>query len=290
VTPAWLTGRQSLVGSQEAHAAGAPSEPPLVRPGPPSTASTQSPTRASASNVQASEPPSRATASRPVPSAGTRVLASPGCPASPASGRLNYQQGPRPGRAPSTAPPGPPEADPDPGPRLGRAQGTDPQDAGVYPRPAEFIGLSTLWSSPHAEWTTVTAGCACCGTNHSRGGRAARPTAGRVVSGIGAEKPGGHSSVLRERRRLLHPQPHFIHTPMLRSSVPLLKETTPSLQALRTALAHIPGLEFLHGFGSGVVNPPIRSPPLSAGGGVPPPAGPASPCTSKASSYCHRPA
>ena len=51
------------------------------------------------------------------PSAGTRVP-SPGCPASPATGRLHYQPGPRPGRAPSTAPPGPPEADPDPGPRL----------------------------------------------------------------------------------------------------------------------------------------------------------------------------
>ena len=53
----------------------------------------------------------------PSPSAGTRVP-SPGCPASPASGRLHYQPDPRPGRAPSTSPPGPPEADPDPGPRL----------------------------------------------------------------------------------------------------------------------------------------------------------------------------
>ena len=41
-----------------------------------------------------------------------------GCPASPGSGRLPYQPGPRPGRASSTAPPGPHGANPDPGPRL----------------------------------------------------------------------------------------------------------------------------------------------------------------------------
>jgi hypothetical protein len=107
-----LIGSQSLVGSQESHW---PSVLLLVRPGLPSTASAQPPTRASASNVKASE--HRALARRLSPSAGTRVP-SPGCPASPASGRLHYQPGPRPGRAPSTAPPGPPEADPDPGPRL----------------------------------------------------------------------------------------------------------------------------------------------------------------------------
>ena len=98
--PRWLAGGSRAV-STPACVAG----PSLVRP----------PPRASASNVQASEP--RASARRPSPSAGTRVP-SPGCPASPATGRLHYQPGPRPGRAPSTAPPGPPEADPDPGPRL----------------------------------------------------------------------------------------------------------------------------------------------------------------------------
>ena len=98
--PRWLAGGLRAV-STPACVAG----PSLVRP----------PTRASASNVQASEP--RASARRPSPSAGTRVP-SPGCPASPATGRLHYQPGPRPGRASSTAPPGPPEADPDPGPRL----------------------------------------------------------------------------------------------------------------------------------------------------------------------------
>jgi hypothetical protein len=62
--------RPSLVGSQEAHG---PSIPLLVRPGlpkarrgSPSTASAQPPTRASAYNVQASEP--RASARRPSPS------------------------------------------------------------------------------------------------------------------------------------------------------------------------------------------------------------------------------
>ncbi len=102
--PRWLAGGSRAV-----------STPAFVRPGLPSTASAQPPTRASASNVQASEP--RASARRPSPSAGTRVP-SPGCPASPATGRFHYQPGPRAGRAPSTAPPGPPEADPDPGPRL----------------------------------------------------------------------------------------------------------------------------------------------------------------------------
>jgi hypothetical protein len=79
------------------------------------TSLVQPPTRASASNVQASEP--RASARRPSPSPGTRVPPL-GCPASPASGLLHYQPGPRPGRAPSTAPPGPAEADLDQGPRL----------------------------------------------------------------------------------------------------------------------------------------------------------------------------
>jgi hypothetical protein len=72
--------------------------------------------------------PVRPTSSGPAPSLGqpsefqrTRVP-SPGCPASPASGRFHHSPGPRPGRAPSTAPPGPPEAEPeslpDPGQRL----------------------------------------------------------------------------------------------------------------------------------------------------------------------------
>ena len=100
--PRWLAGGSRAV-STPACVAG----PSLVRP----------PPRASASNVQASEPQASESARRPSPSAGTRVPSS-GCPASPATGRLHYQPGPRPGRAPSTAPPGPPEADPDPGPRL----------------------------------------------------------------------------------------------------------------------------------------------------------------------------
>jgi hypothetical protein len=100
--PRWLAGGSRAVSTPACKAGHS-----LVQP----------PPRASASNVQASEP--RASGCRPSPSAGhgTRVP-SPGCPASPATGRLHYQPGPRPGRAPSTAPPGPPEADRDPGPRL----------------------------------------------------------------------------------------------------------------------------------------------------------------------------
>ena len=76
--PRWLAGGSRAV-STPACVAG----PSLVRP----------PPRASASNVQSSEP--RASARRPSPSAGTRVP-SPGCPASQATGRLHYQ----PARAP----------------------------------------------------------------------------------------------------------------------------------------------------------------------------------------------
>jgi hypothetical protein len=102
--PCWLAGSSRAV-STPACDSSCNAGPSLV----------QLPTQASASNVQASEP--RASARRPSPSSGTRVPP-PGCPASPFSGRLHYQLSPRPGRAPSTAPPGPPEADPDPGPRL----------------------------------------------------------------------------------------------------------------------------------------------------------------------------
>jgi hypothetical protein len=67
-----------------------------------------------ASGLPSSRPPSsRASARRPSPSTGTRVPP-PGCPASPAC-RLHYQPGPRLERAPSTALPGPPGAEPNPG-------------------------------------------------------------------------------------------------------------------------------------------------------------------------------
>ncbi len=107
----WLAGGSRAV-STPACVAG----PSLVRP----------PPRVSASNVQASEP--RASARRPSPSAGARVP-SPGCPVSPATGRLHYQPGPRPGRAPSTAPPAARgRSRPRPAPPPQGASSTGPQD------------------------------------------------------------------------------------------------------------------------------------------------------------------
>jgi hypothetical protein len=74
------------------------------------------PTAYSGQRVQ--RPSERASRFRPPSESQRTRVPSPGCPASPAFSRLHYQPGPGPGRASSTAPPGPPEVDPDQGPRL----------------------------------------------------------------------------------------------------------------------------------------------------------------------------
>jgi len=130
-------------------------------------------------------------------------------------------------------------------------------DAGVYPRPADFSGLSTLWSSSQAEWTE---GWLRLLRLQSQQGEEELHELRRAERSKASEQS-RLAAIARfydsgELRRLLHPQPHFIHTPMLRSSVPgsiAVAGDPPSLQALRTALAHITGLEFSQEFGSVVI-------------------------------------
>jgi hypothetical protein len=139
-------------------------------------------------------------------------------------------------------------------------------DAGVFPRPAEFSDLSTLWSSSHAEctdrWLRMLRLQLQQGEEELHALRWAERSQASEQSrqaAIARFYDGG------ELRRLPHPQPHFIHTPMLRSSVPTsiaVAGDRPSLLALRTAHAHIPGLEFLHGLGSVVVSEGGGEPPL----------------------------
>ena len=94
-------------------------------------------------------------------------------------------------------------------------------DAGVYPRPAEFSGLSTLWSPSYAEWTDRWLRML---RHQSQQGEEELHALRREERSQASEQS-RQAAIARfydggGLRRLLHPQPHFIHTPMLRSSIP----------------------------------------------------------------------
>ena len=130
-------------------------------------------------------------------------------------------------------------------------------DAGVYPRPAEFGALSTLWSPGHREWTENWLRML---RHQSQRGEEELHALRRAERSQASEQD-RRVAIARfydggELHRLLHPQPHCAHSPMLRSSVPTsiaVAGDPPSRQALWRALKHIPDLEFLRGSGSVVV-------------------------------------
>ena len=131
-------------------------------------------------------------------------------------------------------------------------------DAGVYPRPAEFGALSTLWSPPHRDWTDSWLRML---RHQSQQGEEELHALRRAERSQASEQS-RQRAIARfydggELRRLLQPQsPPCTHSPMLRSCVPARIAVTgdrPSLQALRITLAGIPELEFLHHSDSVVV-------------------------------------
>ena len=130
-------------------------------------------------------------------------------------------------------------------------------DAGVYPHPAEFGALYTLWSSSHREWTESWLRML---RHQSQRGEEELHALRRAERSQASEQ-NRQAAIARfydggELRRLLHPQSHYIHSPMLRSNVPAsiaVAGDPPSIQELWMVLKHMPGLEFLWGSGSVVV-------------------------------------
>ena len=131
-------------------------------------------------------------------------------------------------------------------------------DAGVYPQPADFSALATVWSPSHRGWAESWLRML---RHQSQQGEDELHALRRVERSQVSEQ-NRQRAIARfyeggELRRLLQPQPPTCtHSPMLKSSVPARIAVTgesPSLQALRLALAGIPDLEFLHHSDSVVV-------------------------------------
>jgi hypothetical protein len=131
-------------------------------------------------------------------------------------------------------------------------------DAGVYPQPADFSALATVWSPSHRGWTESWLRML---RLQSQQGEDELHALKRVERSQVSEQ-NRQRAIARfydggELRRLLQPQPPFCtHSPMLKSSVPARIAVTGesyALQALRLALDGIPDLEFLHHSDSVVV-------------------------------------
>ena len=119
-------------------------------------------------------------------------------------------------------------------------------DAGLYPQPATFSILTSLWFPPHAEWTEGWLRMLRLQSQQVeeemhflRSSERNRDTERSRQAAVDRFYDGG------ELRRLLHPQTPTAHSPMLRTSVSdsfVVTGSDLSLQTVVVDLAHIRGL------------------------------------------------